>query len=91
MANTVTSNTNLTWLEGKWGGPASNSAQFDIYTFNHTPKTLSLEIDGGDFTGGFSVETISKSLGQQIIIVWREGDEPTTYSGNSTYIVEGWA
>lgn len=91
MANTVTSNTNLTWLEGKWGGPASNSAQFDIYTFNHTPKTLSLEISGGDFTGGFSVETISKSLGQQIIVVWREGDEPTTYSGNSTYIVEGWA
>jgi hypothetical protein len=91
MANTVTSNTNLAWLQENWGGPSSNSLQFDVYTFNHKPSTLAQEINLEDFTGSVGVETLYKSLGQQIIVVWREDDTPTTFTGNSSYIIEGWS
>ena len=91
MANTAISNTNLQWLESNWGGPASDDVEYDIYTFKHTPLTMSRELNGNDFSGGISVETFNKSKGVQVIVVWKESEATTTYTGNSSYISEGWA
>jgi hypothetical protein len=91
MANTVLSNTNLTWLHNKWGSTAPlSNAEFDVYRFDHTPMTLSRELHADDFTNNIAVETFMRSNGQQIIVVWKEIGANTSYIGSSEHINGGW-
>jgi hypothetical protein len=89
MANTVLSNTNLEWVNSKTSAPFEG-AEFDLYTYNHNRKMRSIEVFGEHFENSIGVDVISRSTGKQIILAWREADAETNYTGNSSYIVEGW-
>lgn len=91
MANTVLSNTNLTWLQNRWGGTTPlNNSEFDVYRFDHSPMTLSKELSADDFTNNIAVETFSHSNSLQIVVVWKEIGSNTSYTGSSEHINGGW-